>query len=95
MIREVAHNLDPEPDMERAVEKVKAARMKAIFRQQATGKQYVVYLETGKFDEYNSPVKSEPLLPIDGGTTDGSVGSSVSPLSDSYSLERFFPPTEG
>ena len=94
MIREVAHNLDPEPDMERAVEKVKAARMKAIFRQQATGKQYVVYLETGKFDEYNSPVKSEPLLAIDGGT-DGSVGSSVSPLSDSYSLERFFPPTEG
>ena len=87
MIREVAHNLDPEPDLERAVEKVKTARMKAIFRQQATGKQYVVYLETGKFDEYDSPVKSEEesMLAIDAGT-DESIGSSVSPLSDNYSM---------
>ena len=33
VIREVPHNLDPQPDMARALEKVKAARMKAIYRQ--------------------------------------------------------------
>ena len=86
VIREVPHNLDPEPDMERAVEKVKTARMKAIFRQQATGKQYVVYLETGKFDEYDSPVKSESMLAIEGGEREESIGSSVSPLSDNMSM---------
>jgi len=87
VIREVPHNLDPEPDMVRALEKVKAARMKAIYRQQATGKQYVVYLENGKFDEYDVPVKNEALAGTESGA-DGSIGSSVSPLSD-YSPSLF------
>lgn len=71
--------------MAKALEKVKAARMKAIYRQQATGKQYVVYLENGKFDEFEVPIKALPF----GGSlkgADGSIGSSVSPLSDSPSL---------
>ena len=92
VIREVPHNLDPEPDMARALEKVKAARMKAIYRQQATGKQYVVYLENGKFDEYDVPVKTEAVkteasYALESGA-DGSIGSSVSPLSD-YSPSLF------
>ena len=73
--------------MVRALEKVKAARMKAIYRQQATGKQYVVYLENGKFDEYDVPVKNEALAGTESGA-DGSIGSSVSPLSD-YSPSLF------
>jgi hypothetical protein len=46
--------------------------MKAIFRQQTTGKRYVVYLETGKFDEYT---------PTDAADVDGSCGDSASPMS--------------